>query len=136
MTEPTNAVLAERIIQLERELVAHKKASKEEFREMRDEMKEMERDIVSTKAVANEVNTSMKYVKEAVTEMKQIVYGFTDMIKEHNKGMDTKISSQNEKIDNFINSDKRRDSKRTLIVSVLQVGAGILIAVLGFLVKG
>lgn len=136
MTEPTNAVLAERIIQLERELVAHKKASREEFREMRDEMKDLEKDIVSTKAVANEVNTSMKYVKEAVTEMKGLVHGFTDMIKEHNKGIDEKISNQNVKIDSFINSDKRRDSKRTLIVSILQVGAGILIAVLGFLVKG
>lgn len=136
MTEPTNAVLAERIIQLERELVAHKKASREEFREMRDEMKDLEKDIVSTKAVANEVNTSMKYVKEAVTEMKGLVHGFTDMIKEHNKGIDEKISNQNLKIDSFINSDKRRDSKRTLIVSILQVGAGILIAVLGFLVKG
>ena len=125
MTEPTNAVLAEQIRQLRKDLNTHKAETKEEFREMNHEIKDLGSSISSAQKVADQVHHSMKYVTQAVDEMKILVHGFTDL-----------ISKQNEKIDSIINSDKKKDSKRTFIVSILQVGAGILIAVLGFLVKG
>ena len=147
MTEPTNAVLAEQIRQLRKDLIAHKDETKEDFkerddklttykREIRQELKELELGIDSAQKVANDVNTSMKYVTEAVGEMKKMVNGFVEMISVQNTQIDKKLSEQNEKIDSFINSDKRRDSKRQFVVSVLQVLAGILATVLGFWASG
>lgn len=158
MTEPTNAVLAEQIRQLRKDLIAHKNETKEDFkerddklttykREIRQELKELELGIDSAQKVANDVNTSMKYVTEAVGEMKTMVNGFVEMISVQNTQIDKKLSEQNEKIekkfdeqnekiDSFINSDKRRDSKRQFVVSVLQVLAGILATVLGFWASG
>lgn len=136
MTEPTNAVLAEQIRQLRKDLIAHKEETKEDFREVHKDIKVLEDSVNSAQKVADQVNHSMNYVTKAVDEMKSLVHGFTQLITAQNDRIDNKISEQNTKIDSFINSDKRRDSKRTLIVSILQVGAGILIAVLGFLVKG
>lgn len=136
MSEQTNAVLAERVRVLERELVALKKATKEELREMELEMKTLEKEIANTKSLASEVNTSMKYVTTAVDEMKSLVHKFVDMMTEQNKGIDTKISSQNEKIDSFVNSDKRADSKKHLRVSVLQVVGMIIVAIIGLYAGG
>lgn len=154
MTEPTNAVLQERIEQLRKNLIAHQEKTKEDLkerdeklaiykREIRVELKKIGDDIDDAEKVANEVNTSMKYVKEAVSEIKLMVNGFIQMINTQNEQIDKKISDQNKKtdeqnkkIDEFINSDKRRDSKKGFVISVLQVCAGILIAVLGFWAKG
>lgn len=158
MTEPNNAVLAEQISQLRKDLIAHREETKEDFkerddklttykREIRQELKELELGIDSAQKVANDVNTSMKYVTEAVGEMKKSVNGFIDMIRSQNSQfiemigsqntqIDNKLSEQNKKIDDFVNSDKRRDSKRQFVVSVLQVLAGILATVLGFWASG
>lgn len=147
MSEPTNAVLVERLARLENELVQHKKQSreelkafkdtvKEEFRELHEDMKANEREIATVKSVANEVNTSMFYVKEAVSEMKTLMSGFTKMITEHNKSVDTKMDAQSTKIDSFINSDKRADNKKNFWASVLQVTGYIIVAVLGFMASG
>ena len=146
-TEKSNAVLEEQIKQLRKDLIAHKEETKEDFRErddkltaykreIRQELKELELGIDSAQKVANDVNTSMKYVKEAVGEMKTTVNGFIDMITSQNKQIDNKLSEQNGKIDDFINSDKRRDSKKQLVVSVLQVLAGILATILTFWASG
>ena len=147
MSEPSNAVLEEKINQLTRELVAHKKQTREEFREVQEEQKANEREIASTKAIVSEVNTSMRYVKEAVAEMKGLVNGFTELIKEHNKSIDKKIDDQNTKIDTkmdeqhkkiegFINSDKRADSKKHFRVTVLQVVGMIIVAIIGLYAGG
>lgn len=147
MNEPINAVLEERIKQLQIELVAHKKQTREEFREVQEEQKANEREIASTKAIVSEVNTSMRYVKETVTEMKGLVNGFTELIKEHNKSIDKKMDDQNQKIDTkmdehhkkideFINSDKRIESKKHLRVTVLQVVGMIIVALIGLYAGG
>ena len=146
-TEKSNAVLEEQIKQLRKDLITHKEETKEDFRErddkltaykreIRQELKELELGIDSAQKVANDVNTSMKYVTEAVGEMKKTVNGFIDMITSQNKQIDNKLSEQNGKIDDFINSDKRRDSKKQLVVSVLQVLAGILATILTFWASG
>ena len=147
MAEKSNAVLEEQIKQLRQDLIAHKEETKDDFRErdekfttykreIRQELKELELGIDSAQKVANEVNTSMKYVTEAVGEMKKTVNGFIDMISSQNKQIDNKLNEQNGKIDDFINSDKRRDSKNKLVVSVLQVLAGILATILTFWASG
>ena len=157
-TEKSNAVLEEQIKQLRKDLIAHKEETKEDFRErddkltaykreIRQELKELELGIDSAQKVANDVNTSMKYVKEAVGEMKKTVNGFIDMISiqntqfiemigTQNTQIDNKLSEQNKKIDDFVNSDKRRDSKKQFVVSVLQVLAGILATILTFWASG
>lgn len=136
MNEPSNAVLDEKIKQLERELVNHKKQTREEFREVHDELKTIERDIAGTKALVSEVNTSMKHVKEAVSEMKGLVNGFTELMTAHNKSVDNKMDAQGAKIDSFINSDKRLDSKKHLSVSILQVVGMIIVALIGLYAGG
>lgn len=147
MNEPSNAVLEEKIKQLARELVAHRNQTREEFKEVQEEQKANEREIASTRAIVSEVNTSMRYVKEAVSEMKGLVNGFTELIKEHNKSIDKKLDEQNtkidtkmdeqhKKIDGFINSDKRADSKKHLRVTVLQVVGMIIVAIIGLYAGG
>lgn len=147
MTEPNNAVLAEQIKQLRKDLIAHREEMKEDLkdrddkltiykREIRQELKELESGIDRAQSVANEVNTSMRYVTEAVGEMKNMVNGFIQMISTQNTQIDNKLSEQNRKIDDFVNSDKRRDSKKQFVVSVLQVLAGIIATVLGFWATG
>ena len=136
MGEPTNAVLAEQIKQLRDELIAHKKETREEFKETHVEIKELERSVDSAQKVAEQVNNSMKYVTQAVDEMKNLVHGFTRLISDHNDRIDGKLTEQKDKIDSFINSDKRRDSKKQFVVSVLQVLAGIIATVLGFWASG
>lgn len=100
------------------------------------EMKNLEKELAATRSLASEVNTSMKYVTTAVDEMKSLVHKFVDMMTEQNKGIDKKISSQNEKIDSFVNSDKRADSKKHLRVSILQVVGMIIVAIIGLLAGG
>ena len=146
-TEKSNAVLEEQIKQLRKDLIAHREETKEDFRErddkltaykreIRQELKEMELGIDSAQKVANDVNTSMKYVTEAVGEMKNMVNRFIDMIGTQNTQIDNKLSEQNKKIDDFINSDKRRDSKKQFVVSVLQVLGAILATILSFWATG
>ena len=147
MAEQNNAVLVEQIRQLRKDLIAHRTETKEEFRErdeqfsfykreMRQEMKEMEHGIDKAQSVANEVNTSMRYITDTVGKLDGMVNGFIQMITTQNSQIDSKISEQNKKIDEFINSDKRMDSKKKLIVSILQVFAGILATLLTFWASG
>lgn len=124
MTEPTNAVLAEKIQRIREEFVEHK-------RETRAAIKELDEDLTKTRRIADDVNVSMNYVKDTVQEMKSMVSGFVEMITTQNKSIDDKIGEQNTKIDAFINSDKRLDNKRQFFVAILQVAGGIIIAILG-----
>ncbi|AMW99297.1 hypothetical protein [Rummeliibacillus stabekisii] len=147
MAETTNAVLEEKINQLTQALIAHKEDTKEDFkerdeklaiykREIRQELKELEVGIDSAQRVANDVNTSMKYVKDTVGEMKTMVNGFIEMITTQNTQIDKKLNDQNKKIDDFVNSDKRMDSKRKFLLSVLQVLAGIIGTIITFWASG
>lgn len=129
MTVPTNDVLAEQIRQLQKDL-------KDSKRETKEELRELELKLNQTTRVADEVNLSMQYVKEAVNDMRGMMKEFVGMMTTQNGQIDRKISEQHQKIDEFINSDKRQDSKKQLIVSVLQVMAGILATVLGFWASG
>lgn len=129
MTEPTNGVLAEQIRQLQKDLRDNKKETKEE-------LKELEIKLNQTTRIADEVNLSMVYVREAVNDMRKMTNEFVGMMTTQNGQIDRKISEQHKKIDEFINSDKRHDSKKQFVVSILQVIAGILATVLGFWASG
>lgn len=118
MTEPTNAVLAEQIKQLRKDFHDFRSNTK-------SELKEMEEKVDNTRRIADEVNYSVKYVKEAVDKMDGMMSNFISVVNEQNK-----------KIDDFVNSDKRLSGKRQFIVSVLQVASGIIIALLGFWASG
>lgn len=118
--QPTysNDVLSEQIRRIERELKDFKRDSKTEF-------KEMEQEIEYARRLADSTDNSMKYIKEAVGKMEVMMTGFINV-----------VSSQNEKIDEFINSDKRRDSKKEFAISVVQVVSGIVLALIGFWATG
>lgn len=109
----TNAVLAEQIKQLREDFQDFKKDTNKEI-------KEMELKVENTRRIADEVNYSVRYVQSAVDKMDGMMTNFIKV-----------VGDQNEKIDAFINSDKRTDSKRNYFVSILQVIAGILIALIG-----
>lgn len=134
--QKSNEVLEEQIKQLRIELNTHKADTRENFKDVQRELQELERSVDSAQKVADQVNTSMRYVTQAVDEMKTLVSGFTNLIREHNSKIDDKMNTQNAKIDDFINSDKRQDSKKQFVVSVLQVVAGIIATVLGFWATG
>ena len=129
MTEPSNAVLAEQIRRLQEEFRDNKANTKEELKELEDKLNR-------TARVTDEVNLSMQYVKEAVGDMRGMMKEFVGMMTTQSNQIDKKISDQHLKIDEFINSDKRSASKKQLIVSILQVFAGILATVLGFWASG
>lgn len=124
------------IKQLQAELKNHKMDTKEKFKDMHTDMEKLENEVVTTQRVAEQVNNSMIYVTKAVDDVKSLVTGFTQMFTEHNKGVDKKLDTQSEKIDSFINSDKRATSKKELTVAVLQVIGGFVIALLGFWATG
>lgn len=115
---PSNGVLAEQIRQLRKEFQEFKK-------ETREETRELEREVEIAREVANRTDYSLGYVKDTVSEMKDMLSNF---VKVQNQ--------QNEKIEQFINSDTRHARKKELIVSVLQVFSGIIIAILGFWATG
>lgn len=129
MTEPSNAVLAEQIRRLQEEFRDNKANTKEELKELEDKLNR-------TARVTDEVNLSMQYVKEAVNDMRGMMKEFVTMMTTQSGQIDKKINDQHQKIDEFINSDKRHDSKKQFVVSVLQVLAGILATVLGFWASG
>lgn len=118
MGETTNAVLEQQIKQLRHEF--------NEFRkETREELKEMEREIDGTRRIADEVRMSTTYVKESVQKMETMMTNFLNV-----------VNDQNQKIDDFVNSDKRRDSKKQFVVSILQVVGGIAVAIIGLWASG
>lgn len=112
MTEPSNAVLSEQVKSLRKDFYEFKRMNKAE-------MKEMHERVERTREIANEVNYSVRYVKESVDKMDSMMSKFISV-----------VGDQNEKIDTFINSDKRMSHKRQFWVSVAQVASGIIIAVI------
>jgi len=88
-------------------------------------MKELEEDVERARRIADEVNNSTKYVKESVNKMERMMESFIGVVNEQNK-----------KIDDFVNSDKRMDNKKQLIISSLQVASGVILGILGLLFTG
>lgn len=113
MTEPSNAVLAEQLRHLRKELIEHKRVN-------RIETRELERDISKALETTNTLNITMEYVKEAVSDMKEMMSKFVAV-----------QNTQNDTINDFVNSDKRMSHKRQLVVAILQVVSGIVIATIG-----
>lgn len=117
-SEPSNAVLSEQVRQLRKDFHDFRQTTK-------SEMKDMEEKVDNTRRIADEVNYSVKYVKSAVDKMDGMMSSFINV-----------VSQQNEKIDDFINSDKRAGHKRQFVISVLQVVSGIAIAIITFWATG
>lgn len=118
MTEPSNAMIADRLERLTKDFHEHKKQTNSEIDKL--EMK-----VEKTAEIASSTNLTMSFVKTSVDKMEQMMNSFISI-----------QGKQSDKIDEFINSDSRRASKNNLVVSILQVGAGILAALLGFWAKG
>lgn len=119
MAEASNAVLEERIKQLNEDFNYFRKST-------RQELKDMEVKLDSTSRVAEEVRRSIQYVEKTVTKMDDVMTNFIALVGQQNDKMDEFTSAQNRKMDDFVNSDKRMSHKKQLIVSTLQVLAGIL----------
>lgn len=129
MTEPTNAVLAEQVKQIKKELGEFKAQTNAE-------LKDMQESVDRTRRIADEVHYSVRHIKEAVDKMDGMMASFISVVGDQNKKIDQSFSLQNEKIDNFVNSDKRMRHRKELVVSVLQVASGILIALITFWATG
>ena len=118
MHEPNNAVLQEQIKQLRKDFQDFKKSTREDIREL-------EKDMETNNTTTNQLSIMMSYVKDTVSEMKDMMNSFIGV-----------QNAQNQKIDDFVNSDKRMDHKRQFVVSVLQVLAGIFGTILTFWAAG
>lgn len=118
MTEPSNAVLSEQVSSLRKDFYEFKKHTDKKI-------SEVDKRVTSTKELADEVSFTMLYMKESIDKMDNMMSKFIGVVGE-----------QNTKIDDFVNSDKRMSDKRQFLVSVLQVGSGILIAVISIWATG
>lgn len=122
MTEPSNAVLSEQVRQLRKDFYYHKEATKSDVKQLEDEVNR-------TKEATHTLNLNMSYVRETVSETK-------DMTKNM---MNEFVKVQNEQsnlINDFINSDNRMSNKRKFWVSVLQVVSGIVLTVITIWLTG
>ncbi|MGI2329641.1 hypothetical protein [Planococcus sp. YIM B11945] len=117
--------MAESNSYIEQQLADLKSQFNDYKKDMKEEMRELEKKADAALRSSNNLDISMNYVKDAVKDMKELLAGFV-----------TVQNTQNDKIDDFINSDSRRNSKNTFVVSILQVAAGIVVAALGFWAKG
>src|SRR5690606_8888459 len=96
--------MAEQIKQLREEFNAHRS-------ETRKDIRELDQEIELVRGSQNELNLTMKYVKDTVTEMKSTLTLMSDF-------------------------QNKQTSKNNLLISILQVSGGIVIAIIGYMVKG
>lgn len=95
------------------------KEIKEENRDIRKRLGIVEMSTQTTAQTLLHMNDMMKRME---TTMDAFTNSFSKKIDDSNK----KIDESNKKMDDFINSDKRRDSKKNLIVSIVQIVAGMV----------
>lgn len=114
MTEPSNAVLEEKIEAMKKDFYEYRRTTNKE-------LKEIEEKALIAKGVADEVTFSVEYMKDSVDEMKGMMTQFLGV-----------VDAQNTKMDDFVNSNKIVSDKRDFIISILQVASGIIIAVIGY----
>lgn len=126
---PSNELLAEQIRKLREDFNDFKSETRAELREIDDKADDAAR-------VSSKIEQAMEYMRENVGEMKTLMTGFTDIVKQQNKQIDENIRSQNDKIDVFISSDKRAMAKKDLIVSVLTAVGSIIVALLTLWASG
>lgn len=129
LTEPTNAVLAERVKQLQEDLIDFRQST-------RLDMKDVESRVELTRKVADNVNFMVVHVKESVDKMDKMMNNFINVVGEQNTNINKAFAIQNTKIDEFVNSDQRMNHKKQFVISVLQVVSGIVLALLGFWASG
>ena len=108
----------------------------EDIREMKEENKEFRNRLSLVETSTTATTQTILHMGEMMKRMETMVDTFTKSYSKKQDDLNDKLDNQNKKIDDFINSDKRRDSKKNFIVSVLQISAGIIIAIIGFLAKG
>jgi len=115
---PSTEVLADRIDKLQKDFDEYR-------RESRTEMRELDGKVDKAAEVSSKVDLAMSYMRESMGEMKEMMAGFTGIVK-----------SQNDKIDEFVNSDKRAQAKKDLIVATLSAVGTIILTILTFWVSG
>ena len=108
----------------------------EDIKEMKEENKDFRNRLSLVETSTTATTQTILHMGEMMKRMETMVDTFTKTYSTKQDALNSKLDSQNQKIDDFINSDKRRDSKKNFIVSVLQISAGIIIAIIGFLAKG
>ena len=118
MTEPSNAVLADRLEKLTKDFHENRK-------EVRDQLREMDRELELTQRSNNELNISMTYIKDTVKEMKDLLNGFVKV-----------QNTQNETINDFVNSDGRRTSKNTFLSTIYQATLLFVATLIGYWLNG
>ena len=108
----------------------------EDIKEMKEENKDFRNRLSLVETSTTATTQTILHMGEMMKRMETMVDTFTKTYSTKQDALNSKLDNQNQKIDDFINSDKRRDSKKNFIVSVLQISAGIIIAIIGFLAKG
>lgn len=117
MSEPSNAVLDQKIKALSKAVYENKKETDKKF-------DNIEHKLTSTKELADEVSYTMLYMKESMDTMNDRMTKFIDV-----------VGSQNDKIDEFINDDKRMSNKKQIIISTLQfvvIVIGMILGIWGY----
>lgn len=104
-------LLSEKIENLKADLERHREETRADRKEMRKDIRELDQEIETVRAGQSALNITMGYVKQTVENM--------------DKTLKTMAEAQ-----------RSETTKNTLLVSILQVGGGIAIAVIGYWAKG
>lgn len=125
MTEPTNAVLNEKIIAISTDL--------REFKKTTDRKIDVANEKISTtKDLADEVSFTLIHMKESMDNMNRNMTEFIKIVGEQSKKIDKSDESQKKKFDDFVDTDRKLNSNREFFISIIQVASGIIIAIIGF----
>ena len=108
----------------------------EDVKEIKEENKEFRKRLGMVETSTTATTQTILHMGDMMKRMETMVDTFTNSYSKKLDDQNNKLDTQSKKFDDFINSDKRRDSKKNFIVAVLQIGAGIVIAIIGFLAKG
>lgn len=126
---PSNELLDDRLEKLRKDFDDFKKETRKDLRELDDK-------VDRNAAVTAKVDQAMEYMRDNLDEMKRLMSGFTEIVKEQNARNDENMRKQGEKIDEFINSDKRAQAKKDLIVAVLTAIGSVVVAVITLWASG
>lgn len=121
----TNDVLLQRIIYLERETKKNIK-----------DIESLEREVSVINRFTDQMDSSHKYMKESMAEMKSMINSFISIVQKQNEKIDQNVVLQNEKIDEFVSSDKRATSKKDFAVSVANAIGTIILTIVTLWLSG
>ena len=91
----------------------------EDIKEMKDENRDMRKRLSIVEMTTQTTSQTLLHMNDMMKRIETTMEAFTT-------SFSTKIDASNKKMDEFINSDKRRDSKKNLIVSIAQIVAGMI----------